>query len=41
MNQEPEAADVLRPSVGRFSLTDHEIIIHGEVCFFLQDFQET
>ncbi|CBL43438.1 PH domain-containing protein [Caenorhabditis elegans] len=30
VNQEPEAADVLRPSVGRFSLTDHEIIIHGE-----------
>uniref|UniRef100_A0A8R1I8Z0 Uncharacterized protein n=1 Tax=Caenorhabditis japonica TaxID=281687 RepID=A0A8R1I8Z0_CAEJA len=30
VNQEPEAADVLRPSAGRFSLTDHEIIIHGE-----------
>ncbi|CAB3399115.1 unnamed protein product [Caenorhabditis bovis] len=30
LNHEPEAADVLRPSAGRLSVTDHEMIIHVE-----------
>ncbi|CAD6186583.1 unnamed protein product [Caenorhabditis auriculariae] len=30
VNQEPEAADVLRSTGGRLSLTDHEIVIHGD-----------